>query len=140
MCWCWGAFQAFYGIEASFIREVSVGALSALGLSPVWVNSHRSCFTPLELHYIYIIFLFCSIASTHRSAWQVKPSTINAGKWHPHTIFHACAFYLVGQSQSHAPSLQRNDLLDPLAAWVVCTAAKVVLDEVLGVMCLFFFF
>lgn len=28
--------------------------------------------------------------------------------------------------------------LDPLAAWVVCTAAKVVLDEVLGVMCLFF--
>lgn len=29
--------------------------------------------------------------------------------------------------------------LDPLAAWVVCTAAKVVLDEVLGVMCLFFF-
>lgn len=29
--------------------------------------------------------------------------------------------------------------LDPLAAWVVCTAAQVVLDEVLGVMCLFFF-
>lgn len=28
--------------------------------------------------------------------------------------------------------------LDPFAAWVVSTAAQVVLDEVLGVMCLFF--
>ena len=30
--------------------------------------------------------------------------------------------------------------LDPFAAWVVSTAAQVVLDEVVGVMCLFFFF
>ena len=30
--------------------------------------------------------------------------------------------------------------LDPFAAWVVSTAAQVVLDEVLGVMCLFFFY
>ena len=30
--------------------------------------------------------------------------------------------------------------LEPSAAWVVSTAAQVVLDEVLGVMCRFFFF
>ena len=109
MCWCWGAFQAFYGIEASFIRSKSWHQHLACLLSGltfiVLVLPHWNCTL-----YIYN-FSFCSIASTHRSSGKssLTRSMLGSGTAH----IHACAFYLVGQDQSHAPSLQRNDVPGP---------------------------
>ena len=106
MCWCWGAFQAFYGIEASFIskswRQHLACLLSGLTLIAL-VLPHWNC-TLYIYNFFFLLYCF-----NIQKLWQVKPNTINAGKWHTRT-HHACAFYLGGQNQSHAPFLQRNDV------------------------------
>ena len=136
MCWCWGAFQAFYGIEASFIsrswRQHLACLLSGLTLIAL-VLPHWNCTL-----YIYNFF-FCSIASTYRSSGKssLTRSMLGSG-----ILAHTMPVLSIWEDRTN-PTLRFSRemmFLELSAAWVVSTAAQVVLDEVLGVMCLFFFY